>query len=63
MLLAARGLDGGWVVEPDPAAAKKASDEIDASTLGAMRKNLQKRMTFDDAIMAQLTAGLKARNR
>ena len=63
LLLAARGLEHGWHVKPDPATAQKASDEIDAATLGVMLNRLKGVVQFDDALKDRFASALKARNR
>ena len=63
LLLAARGLEKGWHVAPDPESARKALDDIDASTLGMMLRHLKRATTIDDVITDKFASALKARNR
>lgn len=65
LILAAHGLDEGWHVQPNPEAAHKLADALDASTLGALlgRLNGKGIIQIDDALKARFASALKARNR
>ena len=63
VLLAARGLEKGWYTQPDADNARKALNEINAYTLGALLKQLKASMNLDDALKDKFGSALKARNR
>lgn len=41
LLLAARGAEKGWYVQPDPEAGRKVLDEIGRHTLGGLLSSLE----------------------
>lgn len=65
LLLAAHGLNEGWHVQPNPEAAQKAADALDAATLGALLSKLTSKglVQIDDALRKRFASALKARNR
>ena len=65
LLLAAHGLNEGWHVEPNPEAAQKMTDALDAATLGTLLNKLKGKglVQIDDALKERFASALKARNR
>lgn len=65
LLLAARGLNEGWHVRPNPEAAKKMADHLDAATLGTLLSNLKGNgiVQIDQNSRDRFASALKARNR
>lgn len=65
LLLTTRGLNEAWHVSPNPEAARKALDDLDASTLGSLLSRLKgnANVQIDDALKDRFASALKARNR
>ena len=63
LLLAVHALNEGWHVQPNPEAAQKVADDLDAATLGALLNKLKSTVTFDDGLKDRFASALKTRNR
>jgi hypothetical protein len=64
LMIGIRGLENDWhITGPDREVGRRAVEEIDGHTLGAMLKKLKGIVQIDDFLAAKLTSALKARNR
>jgi hypothetical protein len=63
LLLGLRGIENDWHVSPDPAAARKALDSIERSTLGRLLNDLSQSIQIDSDLADRFSSALQARNR
>lgn len=63
LLLALRGLENGWHVVPDGAAAQEALTSIDRSTLGRVLNDLKRHIAIEGDLEESFSSALNARNR
>lgn len=64
LMISIRALENDWhITGPDREIGRKAVEEIDGHTLGAMLKKLKGIVQIDDFLTSKLTSALKARNR
>ncbi|WP_374292783.1 hypothetical protein [Paenirhodobacter enshiensis] len=63
LLFVLSALENGWHVTPDPKAARKTLDQIEAHTLGRLLGALKGKIAFDEHLSERFALALNARNR